>query len=82
MSGSMKTYETTTPEQDKILAELRAGLRDWLLGADRKGIDHSLALTALMLFTSSGAAGVANITREEFLDLLGKYFDLYRANIS
>jgi hypothetical protein len=78
----MKTYETTSPEQDKILAELREGLRDWLIDAGRKGIDHSLALTALMLFTSSGAAGVASITREEFLDLLGRYFDHYRANIS
>ncbi len=78
----MKNYETTTPEQDEILADLRAGLRDWLLDAGRRGVDHSLALTALMLFTSSGAAGVTSVTREAFLDLMGKYFDSYRQRIS
>ncbi len=80
MTGKM--YETTTPEQDEILAALRAGLRDWLLDAGHNGVDHSLALTALMLFTASGAAGVTSVTKEDFLDLMGRYFDSYRKSIS
>jgi len=77
-----KPFETTTPEQDKILDGLRAGLRAWLLDAGRQGIDHSLAMTALMLFTASGAASSMSITREEFLGVMALYFDTYRKNIS
>ena len=72
------TYQAqvTTPEQDKILDELRKGLSWWLVGAGEKNIDYSLALTALMLFTASGAAGAAT-PREAFLDLMGRYYDMY-----
>src|SRR5271166_283971 len=44
MNDSYQAH-VSTPEQDKILDELREGLRAWLLDAGKKGIDHSLALT-------------------------------------
>lgn len=66
----------TTPEQDAQLQELRAGLSKWLTLEAAKDTDHRLCLTALMLFTASGVAS-AEIPREEFLDLIGRYYDLY-----
>jgi hypothetical protein len=66
----------TTPEQDARLQELRAGLSRWLTLEAERNTDHRLCLTALMLFTASGVAS-AGIPREEFLDLIGRYYDLY-----
>lgn len=74
------TYQAqvSTPEQDKILNELREGLSAWLVEAGKKNVDYSLALTALMLFTASGVVG-ANISKQVFLDLMGRYHDMYQA---
>ncbi len=69
--------EQATPEQDKQLEELQQSLEDWVKAANAKGIDLGVVLTALMLFTASAAAP-ADIEREEFLDALGKYLDMYR----
>jgi hypothetical protein len=76
------TYQAqvSTPEQDKILDDLREGLRVWLKGVSEKGVDHSLVLTALMLFTASGAAAT-DIPREAFVDLAGRYFDMYKKTL-
>jgi hypothetical protein len=75
------TYQvtTTTPLEDQQLEYLRAGLVTWLAQAEQKGIEHNLALTALMLFASSGVAASA-IPREAFIDLMTRYYDIYRAN--
>jgi hypothetical protein len=79
MLNERKTYraEVSTPEQDKILDDLRVGLREWLGAAADKGVDHSLALTALMLFTASGAS-TTDIPKQAFIDLMGKYYDAYK----
>jgi hypothetical protein len=75
------TYEvtTTTPEQGKQLDHLRTGLTTWLMQAEQRGIPHEIALTALMVFTASGVAS-SEIPREAFVDLMGRYYDIYRAN--
>ena len=74
------TYQAqvSTPEQDKILDDLREGLRAWLKGAGEQNIDHSLVLTSLMLFTASGVSAT-NIPKEAFVDLMGRYYDMYKA---
>jgi hypothetical protein len=73
------SYEAhvTTPEQDAQLKKLREGLQEWLTKAAEGGVEHGLALTALMLFTASGAAST-DIPREAVLDLMGRYYDLYK----
>jgi hypothetical protein len=35
-----------------------------------------------MLFTASGAASHVDIPREAFTDLMGRYFDMYRASLN
>ena len=83
MSDDKLTYEaqTTTPEQDKILAELNESLTEWLrVQVDDKKIDHSLLLTALMVFTSS-AVSATDIPKEAFVDLMGRYYDIYRTKL-
>ena len=79
---SDKTYQakTTTPEQDRVLDELRASLVEWLLKTNEKGIDHSIVLTALMLFTASGVAAT-EIPKEAFLDMMSRYYDIYRTTL-
>jgi hypothetical protein len=76
-----KTYQAhvSTPEEDATLAELREGLQAWLKASADKGIEHGLVLAALMLFSASGAAAT-DVSREAFVDLMGKYFDVYREN--
>lgn len=76
-----KSYQAhvSTPAEDAILAELREGLQAWLKAAADKNIEHGLALAALMLFTASGAA-TTDISREAFVDMMSKYFDIYRKN--
>ncbi len=77
----MKDYQAhvSTPEEDAQLQHLREGLQEWLKKAADEGIEHGLALTALMLFTASGAAAT-DIPREAVLDLMGRYYDIYRKN--
>jgi hypothetical protein len=72
--------QVTTPAEDKILDDLREGLRTWLLDASNRGVDHSLAITALMLFVASGVAAT-DIPREAYLDLAGRYYDMYRKTL-
>jgi hypothetical protein len=69
--------ELSTPEQDKAIGELRDRLAAWLAQAAHDGYDHSLALTALMMFTASGAVSTKRVEREEFLEVMAMYFDLY-----
>lgn len=69
--------EFSTPEQDKAIRELRDRLAAWLAQAAHDGYDNSLALTALMMFTASGAVSTKRVQREEFLEVMGMYFDLY-----
>ncbi len=79
MRNERETYraEVSTPEQDKILDDLRDGLREWLATAAGKGVDHSLALTALMLFVASGASAT-DIPKQAFIDLMSRYYDAYK----
>ena len=79
MSDDTK-FDTTTPEQDKILDDLREGLRQWLLRAGERDVEHDLCLTALMLFTASGVAS-SNIDKDAFLQVMGHYYDAYRKGI-
>lgn len=72
--------EFSTPEQDKVIGELRDSLAKWLAQAALDGYDHSLALTALMMFTASGAVSTHRVSRDEFLEVMGMYFDLYMRN--
>ncbi len=67
MDERKKTIEVqaTTPDQDKKLDCLREGLRVWLEGAAAEGIEHELALTALMLFCASGCASKTDMTLEK-----------------
>ncbi len=69
--------EFSTPEQDEMIRQLRDRLSAWLARAVLDGYDHSLALTALMMFTASGAVSAKRVEREEFLEVMGMYFDLY-----
>lgn len=77
------TYQAqlSTPEEDKILNELGESLSAWLrerlAGMDQKNA-YSLALTTLMLFTASAGAG-SNISKEAFVDMMSRYFDVHRA---
>lgn len=79
MTNKSYQAQVSTPEEDAILAELREGLQAWLKASADKGIEHGLALAALMLFTASGASAT-DIPREAFIDLMTKYYDIYRAN--
>lgn len=72
--------QATTPEQDKKLDRLREGLRVWLEEAAADGIEHELALTALMLFCASGCAS-NGIPKDELLGVFGAYYDMYRKNL-
>jgi hypothetical protein len=57
--------EFSTPDQDKIIGELRQRLVGLIAQAGLDGYDHSLMLTALMLVTSAGAVSTGKVTREE-----------------
>jgi hypothetical protein len=76
---SKTAYEATltTPDQDLVLDELRASLTEWLIAQANKGVNHSLVLTSLMLFTASGVAPTT-ISKEAFIDMMGRYYDIYR----
>lgn len=82
MDERKKTIEVqaTTPDQDKKLDRLREGLRVWLEGAAAEGIEHELALTALMLFCASGCAS-NGIPKDELLGVFGAYYDMYKKNL-
>ena len=74
------TYQAhvSTPEEDKIMNELGESLRAWMDGRITKNTDCSLVLTTLMLFTASGVVA-ANISKEAFIDLMGRYYDMHLA---
>lgn len=74
------TYQAhvSTPEEDKIINELGESLSAWMAGRITKNTDRSLVLTTLMLFTAS-AAVPANVSKEAFIDLMGRYYDMHLA---
>lgn len=74
------TYQAhvSTPEEDKIINELGESLSAWMADWITKNTDRGLVLTALMLFTSS-AAVPANVSKEAFVDVMGRYYEMYRA---
>jgi hypothetical protein len=75
-----KPRDSTTPEEDEILQELRGGLRVWLQDAAGRSVPHDLCLMALMLFTTSGVAS-AKVPKERFLAAMGRYYDIYETNL-
>jgi len=79
MTKNSYQAHVSTPEEDAQLQRLREGLQDWLKRSADDGVEHGLALTALMLFTASGAAAT-DIPREALVDLMGRYYDIYRKN--
>lgn len=69
--------EFTTPEQDKEIGELRMRLVEWIAQATLDGYDTPLVLTTLMMFAASGAVSSRRVERDEFLKVMGMYFDMY-----
>lgn len=66
-----------TPEQDKAISELRGQLAAWVVQTDAAGYDRSIALAALIMFTSEAAASTKRVTKEELLKVVSMYFDMY-----
>ena len=66
----------TTPEEDATIDKLRVGLREWMILASQEGVSHELCVTALMLFSSSGAVALG-MPKDDFLKMMGAYYAIY-----
>lgn len=71
------SLQTVTPESEAQVAAMRAELRAWLERKRDEGVPHHIVVTALGLMAASGAVS-REISREDFVDVMGEYWDAYK----